>query len=178
LRAPLVSSPLPPLTSDPRARHGRAHVHAIPRHYPRARPLLKPPSCPLCHFPHSQTPLARLRSCTVSSRARKTVAVHRVRVPVPLPPLRPRRVLCLGESRLGVRNSGHASIYSLLVWFPLPMLTGAFPAQSESRRCRPKPSSCPCRRSRVPESLLKVTNLSHPQFILSQFSTRRDCSPE
>jgi hypothetical protein len=56
LRAPLVSSSLPPLTSGPHARHGRAHVRANPGHYPRARPLPKPPSRPLCHFLHSQTP--------------------------------------------------------------------------------------------------------------------------
>jgi hypothetical protein len=42
LRAPLVISP-PPLTSGLRARHGRTHVRANPSHYPRARPLLKPP---------------------------------------------------------------------------------------------------------------------------------------
>jgi hypothetical protein len=51
---PHLLAPLPPLTSSPRARHGRAHVRAIPGHYPRAQPLLKPPSCPLYHFLHSQ----------------------------------------------------------------------------------------------------------------------------
>jgi hypothetical protein len=54
LAGPACQLPLPPLTSSLRARHGRAHVQAIPRHYPRARPLLKPPSRPLCHFLHSQ----------------------------------------------------------------------------------------------------------------------------
>jgi hypothetical protein len=43
LAGPTCQLPLPPLTSSPRARHGRAHIHAIPWHYPRARPLLKPP---------------------------------------------------------------------------------------------------------------------------------------
>jgi hypothetical protein len=56
LRVPLVSSPLPPLTSGLRARHGRAHIHVILGHYPRARPLLKPPPVcsaisPICRHP-------------------------------------------------------------------------------------------------------------------------------
>jgi hypothetical protein len=176
LRAPLVSSSLPPLTSDPRALHGRAHVRAILGHYPRARPLLKPPPIRSAMSPTRRHPRFAFARALSLPRARNTVTVHRVRAPVPPPPLRPRRALCLGESRLDVRNSGHASIYSLPVWFPLPVLIGAFPAQPESRRRQPKPSSCPCRRSRVPESLLKVTNLSRPQFILSQLSTGRDCS--
>jgi hypothetical protein len=38
----------------------------------------------------------------------------------------------------------------------------SFSVQPESRRRRPKPSSCPCCRSRVLESPLKVTNLPRP----------------
>jgi hypothetical protein len=80
-----------------------------------------------------------------------------------LPPLLgARRALCLGKSCLGVRNLGRASIYFLPLWFPLSVLIGAFLAQPENHHRRPKPSSCLRRRSRVPESLVKVTNLSQP----------------
>jgi hypothetical protein len=76
---------------------------------PYSNPL--PPALP---FPpladSSDHALARALSLP---RARRTAVVHRVRVPILPPPLRPGRAHCLSEFRLGVRNSRHASIYSL-----------------------------------------------------------------
>jgi hypothetical protein len=78
----------------------------------------RPPARPVP--PTRRHPLARLRSCQSLPQARKTVVARRVHAPFPSPPLRPRHALCLGESRLGVRNSGRASIYSLSLslWVP------------------------------------------------------------
>jgi hypothetical protein len=128
--------------------------------------------------PLADTPPARHRSCAASSPSSEDRHHSPHRASVLPPSLRPRCAFCLGEFRLSVRNLRRTSICPLHLWFTLPVLTGAFPAQPEHRRRRPKPSPCPCRRSRVPESLLKVTNLSRPKFILSLFSAWRDCSPE
>jgi hypothetical protein len=113
LAGPACQLPLPPLTSSPCARHGRVHVRAIPGQYPRARPLLKPPPiCSAISSTHRHLPAGLARALSLP-RAQRTVVVHRVCAPVPPPPLRPRRSLCLSEFRLGVRNSRRASIYSL-----------------------------------------------------------------
>jgi hypothetical protein len=109
---------------------------------------------------------------------RKAAVVHRVRTPILSPPLDARRAPCLGKLCLGVRMTGHTLIYYLPLLFPLPVLTGAFLRQSESHRHRPKPSSCLYRHSRVPEPILKVTNLSRPQFTPFLFLSGRDCSLE
>jgi hypothetical protein len=127
---------------------------------PYSSPLMSPRPFP----PLTDTP-ARLRSCVVSSQSsRKTAAARRARAPVPSPPLGLRRAFRLSESRLDARNLRRASIYSLPLWFPLSVLTGPSLAQPESRRRRPKPSSCPCRRSTVPESSLEVSNPAVPLF--------------
>jgi hypothetical protein len=116
--------------------------------------------------PLADTP-ARLRSCVVPSQSsRKTIATRRARAPVPPSPLGLRRSFRLGEFYLGARNLRRASIYSLPLWFPLPVFTGASHAQPESRRHRPKPLSCPYRRSKVPESSLEVSNPALPVFSL------------
>jgi hypothetical protein len=62
-----LSVPLPPLTSSLRARHGRVHVRVISEHYPRARPLLKPPLAHSIISPTRRQLLARPRSCAVTS---------------------------------------------------------------------------------------------------------------
>jgi hypothetical protein len=93
---------------------------------PPTRPTpTQTPSHPLGHFLNSQTAPSppSLMPCHFP-RARRTVAVHRVRAPVQPPPLRPRRARRLSEFCLGVQNSRHASIYSLSLWFSLPALTG------------------------------------------------------
>jgi hypothetical protein len=117
--------------------------------------------------PLADTP-ARFRSCAIPSRSsRKTAAACRVRAPVPPSPLGLRRAFRLGKFSLGACNLRRASAYSLPLWFPLLVLTGASLAQPESRRRRPKPLACPCHRSRVPESSLEVRNLDpHPIFPL------------
>jgi hypothetical protein len=66
LRASLVSSFPPPLTSGLRAHHGHAHIRVNPGHNPRARPLLKPPPVRSTIFPTRRHLPARLRSCAAS----------------------------------------------------------------------------------------------------------------
>jgi hypothetical protein len=96
--------------------------HPRPREFRPPPTRLTPtqaPSRPLCHFPHSHP--ARLCSCVVPSQSsRKTGAARRARAPIPPSPLGLRRAFCLGA-----RNLRCASIYSLALWFPLPVLTGA-----------------------------------------------------
>jgi hypothetical protein len=150
LASPACQLSPPALTSGPPARHGRAHVHVNPSHYPRARLLLKPPpirsaiSSTRGHLP------TRLRSCAAfspSSKARHRSPrphIHSV-VAVEAPPC-----FCLGEFRLGVCNSRRTYIYPLSLKFSLSVLTEAFPTQSEHRCRRPRPSLCPYGRSRVP----------------------------
>jgi hypothetical protein len=114
-------------------------------------------------IPHSQTPqLAFARASSLLRALRRPPPLAAPHAPVPSPPLGLRRAFCLGESRLGARNLRRASIYSLPLWFPLPVLTGASLAQPESHHRRPKPSSCPYRRSRVLKSSLKVSNPAPP----------------
>jgi hypothetical protein len=102
------------------------------------------PLMPVLPFPpledSSQPTLARALSL---SRARSTAAIHRVRVPVSPPPLRPHRALCLGEFCLGVRNSRQASIYSLPLWFSLPMLTEVPPHSWRATTVDPSPRRVP-----------------------------------
>jgi hypothetical protein len=76
-------------------------------------------------------------------RAWRTAAVHRVHALVPPPPLRPRYALCLGEFRLDVRNSRRASIYSLHLWFSLPVLTRASPRSRRASAVDPSPRRVP-----------------------------------
>jgi hypothetical protein len=64
---PRLSALPTPLTSGPRARHGRAHVRINPGHYPHARPLLKPPPVRSTNSPTRRNLPACLRSCTASS---------------------------------------------------------------------------------------------------------------
>jgi hypothetical protein len=78
--------------------------------------------------------------------------VHHACAPVPLSPLGLRRAFRLDEFRLGAYNLRRASIYSLPLWFPLPVLTGASHVQPKSHHRRPKPLPCPCRRSVTPGS--------------------------
>jgi hypothetical protein len=163
----------PPLTPGP-----RAHARANPGHHPRAQPLLKPPPVRSAISPLVDTP-ARSRSCAVPPRSsRKTAAVRCARTPVPPSPLELRRAFRLGEFCLGARNLRRASAYPLPLWFPLSVLTKVSLAQLESCRCRPKPLSCPYRRSRVPESSLEVSNPDLPLFSPCLPSVMCDCSPE
>jgi hypothetical protein len=87
-------------------------------------------------------------------------------VPVLSSPLELGRAFRLSEFCLGARNLRHASAYPLPLWFPLSVLTKVSLAQLESRRRRPKPLSCPYRRSRVPKSSLEVSNPDLPLFFL------------
>jgi hypothetical protein len=128
LAGPACQLPLPTLNSGPRARHGRAHVRAIPGHYPRARPLLKPPPIRSAISSTRRSSQPTLARALPLPQPRRTTIVHRARTSVLLPPLRPRRAHCLGEFCLGVYNSRRASICPLPLWFSLPVLTGAFPA--------------------------------------------------
>jgi hypothetical protein len=83
---------------------------------PYSNPL--PPALP---FPPLTDSSQSTLDCALSlPRAQRTTVVHRVRAPVLLPLLRPRRAHYLGEFRLGVHNSRHASIYSLPLWFSRP----------------------------------------------------------
>jgi hypothetical protein len=107
-----------------------------------------------------------LRSCTTSSLSSEDRCRSSRHTSVLSPPLRSHYAFCLGEFRLGVCNSRHAFICPPSLWFSLPMLTGAFPMQSEHHHRRPRPSSCPCRRSRVPKSPLEVSNPAPPLFSL------------
>jgi hypothetical protein len=66
LRAHLSALSPPPLTSGPRACHGRAHVRVNLGHYLRARPLLKPPPVRSAIFPTHRHLQTRLRSCAAS----------------------------------------------------------------------------------------------------------------
>jgi hypothetical protein len=80
-------------------------MHPIPTQTPLPPALTFPPLAD-----SSQPALAHALSLP---RARRTAAVHRVCAPVLPPPLRPHCAHFLGEFRLGVHNSGCASIYSL-----------------------------------------------------------------
>jgi hypothetical protein len=90
----------------------------------------------------------------------------------------PCRIRCLGKLRLIPHNLGCPLVRLLPLWFAWATLTEAFLTQPESHRRRPKPSSCPRHRSRVPESLLKVTNLTPPLIPPVLHLLARDCSPE
>jgi hypothetical protein len=129
---------------------------------PYSNPL--PPALPFPPLANSSQPT--LTRALPLPRAQRTSTIHRARMSVLSPPLRPRRALCLSEFRLVVRNSRRALNYPLPLYFSLPVLTDAFPAQPENRRRRPRPSSCPCSRSRVPESSLEENNLAPPYFPL------------
>ena len=168
----------PPLTPGLHARYGRAHVRANSGHHPCAQPLLKPPPVRLAISPLADSP-ACSRSCVVPPRSSwKTAAVRRARALVPPSSLELHRAFRLGEFCLGARNLRRASAYRLPLWFPLPMLTRVSLAPPESRRRRSKPLSCPCHRSRVPESSLEVSNPDLPIFFPGVPSVMRDCSPE
>jgi hypothetical protein len=109
---PSVSSVSLPATIAPPGAHARRE----------SQPTSRTP-----HDPSSFEPRAHLLpyvhfSCPQLT-SRKTVAVRRGCAPVPPPPLRLCRVCCLGEFGLDVHSSGHASIYSLPLWFSLLALT-------------------------------------------------------
>jgi hypothetical protein len=94
-----------------------------------------------------------LRACLGSSAA----ARHGL-APVLRSSSSPRRVHWLGKLLLITHNPRCSLVRPLPLWFAWSALTRAFLAEPESHHRRPKLSSCPCRRSRVPESLLMVTD--------------------
>jgi hypothetical protein len=102
---------------------------------------------------------------------------HRCTVVLP-PTLRPHRSRFLGELRLNIRNSGRASIYALPLWLSLPTLIGPPPRKPHRHRRRHEPSSCLCRRSKVPETSLEVTNLPRPIISPSPLSVACDSTLE
>jgi hypothetical protein len=159
------SSPLsPPLTPGSRARHGCAHVRANSSHHSHAQPLLKPPPVRSAISPLADTPSSLSLVCRSSSEPSEDL--RRARAPVPPSSLEFCRAFRLGEFCLGARNLRRASTYPLHLWFPLPVLTRVSLVPPESGRHRPKPLSCPCRSSRVPESCLELSNLGLPYFSL------------
>jgi hypothetical protein len=151
---------------------------------PRPREFRPPPTCPA---PTQAIPSARpfpqsRRSFSELSEDHRRLPCPRTRSAVTIgaspSPSELRRAFGLDEFRLGARNLRRASTYSLPLWFPLPVLTGASLAQSKSRCRRPKPLPCPCHHSRVPEPSLKVTHLPMPLISISLPCCSRNCSPE
>jgi hypothetical protein len=78
-----------------------------------------------------------------SLRSRNTTAVRRVCEPVLPSPLRSRRAHCLGEFRLGVRNSRYASMYPLPLWFSLPTHTNPSLRSRSTATIDPRPHRVP-----------------------------------
>jgi hypothetical protein len=156
LQAPLVSSPYSSNLRSARSPWPRPRPHKSWPLPTRPTPT-QTPSRPLYQFPHSQKPpsLPSLMHCLFPELGRPSL-------------LRPHCAFYLGEFRLGVCNSRHASICPLPLWFPLP----------EHRRRRPRRSSCPYRCSRVPESPLEVCNPAPPLFSPGLPLVVRNCSSE
>jgi hypothetical protein len=137
---------------------------ASPGHLPtRLTPSKVAPPTHSPPVPHSHTLRVPVLAPHRVHAREDTAVVHHGLELIPWSPSCPRRVCCLGEFCLSVCDLGHPWIR------PSPLFLSActhWPpsVQPQRHRRRPKPSSCLCRRSRVPESSLEVTNLVTPSF--------------
>jgi hypothetical protein len=142
-------------------RCGPAHIRAFPGLDPTCPEPFLEPTHTHSSFPAQLRPQPRTLALSLSLYARAREAC-RGPPPVLWQPLSFCRACCLGELCPITRDLGQPSIRSLPLYFSRSTLIGPLSAPPQLRRCRPVTSSCPRRRSRVPEPSLKVTDLTCP----------------
>jgi hypothetical protein len=117
-------------------------------------------------------------SLALPTRTGSSATARRRPLPVPWPPLRLCPVQRHGELRLTVSCSGHPSVCPSLPCCVWSALTGAFLAQPEPHRRRPKAPSHPPRSPNVPEFAVEVSILPMPLFHQVSSLRPRNCSAE